>query len=106
MSKHFPGGLNSSLSLILNQQTGTSYTLQPNDSLVEFSNVTGVTVTLPESTTLSNGKQYFIIKTGSGSAVTINISGSDTIDDKTSIVLNNQWQRVLLTSNTAGRWYT
>ncbi len=87
--------------------SGTSITLDSNYYLIELSDTGSVTVTLPQASTES-GREYVLIKTGATGAITINRSGSDTIDDgsTTSISLTTQYDKVSLISNGSNRWYT
>lgn len=84
---------------------GTIYVSQENR--IYNINATGgaETVTLPEISTIGNGFRLTIKKTdSSANAVTINRSGTDTIDGATSYVLNTQYQAVTLVSSTSSHW--
>jgi hypothetical protein len=87
------------------------YLLTELDHMVEFSNAGATSVTLPDTSTEAgaSGREFILIKTSSTASgnVTISRSGADVIDTAaTSVVLNTQYDRVVLRSNGAGRWYT
>lgn len=63
-----------------------------------------VTITLPPANTWL-GKKYLIKKTdASANAVTINRSGSDTVDGATSVSLTTRYDSILLVSNGVSAW--
>lgn len=85
----------------------TSRTLGSDDDVVNFNSSSAVTVTLPVSSSTDAAKEYIIIRSGTG-VVTINRSGSDTIDGttNTSVTLNTQYDRTIILNDGAGIWYT
>lgn len=92
-------------------QAGATHTLLLTDHMVEYSFAGTVTVTLPDTSTEAgaSGREFVLIKTSSTASgnVDINRSGTDVIDAAaTTTQLANQYDRVTLKSNGAGRWYT
>jgi hypothetical protein len=90
----------------------TSFTPTTANCCYELTAGSNVTVTLPDTSTEAgnNGRLYIFIKTSSTASgdVTINRSGTDTIDGSlTSVDLTDQFDRIMLVSSGAtGRWYT
>jgi hypothetical protein len=87
----------------------TAYTVLSSDYYIGMSN--GGTVTIPQGATLTRGK-LFVIKDESGLAginaaynITIQMSGSDTIDGQTSVSIQLAWTAVTLMWTGAGnKW--
>lgn len=87
----------------------TSINLDSTHCVLEVSNIGNVTITLPDANASHRGREYHIIKTGSGGTITINtFDSNDHIDNNstTSAVLSNQFDRVTLYCNGVNRWYT
>lgn len=75
--------------------------------MVELSAITAAVITLP-SVTGNTGREYILIKTGVTGTVTINTAGTDTIDNgvSTTIVLSNQYDKVVVVCGSSTQWYT
>jgi hypothetical protein len=86
--------------------SGTSVTLTTSDNLVEFSSSSNVTVTLP---TISGnaGREYTLVRTGSGTVTINTFSASEFIDDgtSTSISLTALYNRITLVCGSS-QWYS
>lgn len=83
----------------------TNYTVSSSDTVV-FANATSgnVTITIPAASGLA-GYRFYIKRTdGSGNTVTVQRSGSDTIDGMTSFTLDQQYTAFAVVSN-GSAWY-
>ena len=82
----------------------TPYTLLSEDGYIRANAVGGaMTINLP--TAYGNGRMITIKKIdSSANAVTIDGSGSETIDDATTLVLLNQYDAVMLIDAATGKW--
>lgn len=85
----------------------TTLVLDNTDYLINCTTTDPLTITLPDATTYA-GKTYIIFKlsaTGTG-LITINSSGSDTVNDGTltSVSVPNQYDRISLISNGGSIW--
>ena len=86
-----------------------SVSLDTTQNIVELSNTGTVTVTLPDASSIHNGRRYHLIKTGNGGVVNINtFDANDHIDGDvlTTISLSTQFDRITLICNGMNRWYT
>lgn len=91
-----------------NQQTGTSYTiaLSDNGKIVEVSNSSAITVSIPtNSTAFPIGAQITVIQTGTGqitfAAVT---SGTTTVNATPGLKLRAQWSSAVLIKRDTEQW--
>jgi hypothetical protein len=92
--------------------SSTPYTILNTEQHIEIDSSTlAITLTLPEISaidTANDYKIYIITDTGGNSTtnnITINRSGSDTINGETSMVLNVNYSSVTLKSNGTNKWY-
>lgn len=98
-----------SQSLTLNQQTGTTYTLQASDlnKLVEVSNTGAITVTVPANI-LSVGDQIHIMQTNTGQITVAKGTNVSAVNSALGLKLRTQWSSATLikrvTSNNADVW--
>jgi len=99
----------SNLSLTLNQQTGTTYTLQASDlnKLVEVSNTGAITVTVPANI-LAVGDQIHIMQTNTGQITVAAGTNVAAVNSALGLKLRAQWSSATLikrvTSNNADSW--
>jgi hypothetical protein len=83
------------------KQVSSNYSIQPTDFYIGV-NGTGVTVTLPDGSTINTGQSYVIkdesglINTNSAYRITINTPDSKTIDGSVSLTVVNSWTSVTL----------
>jgi hypothetical protein len=82
--------------------------LSSNDSILGVQTTAPITITLPLASTLANG-QHFVIKDELGGAeshpVTIEITGGNTIDGESSIVLDSPYSAVNLYTNGVDKFF-
>jgi hypothetical protein len=97
------------LSLTLNQQTGTTYTLAASDlnKLVEVSNTGAITVTVPANI-LAVGDQIHIMQTNTGQITVAAGANVAAVNSALGLKLRAQWSSATLikrvTSNNADQW--
>lgn len=86
--------------------TATSITLDETDYLIRCGSTSATTVTLPTASN-NSGRVYIVVKSNTGSTVTIQRSGSDTMDNDsiTSIQLVSKHDRAHFISNGESIWY-
>lgn len=92
----------------INAQTGTTYTLVFDDrgKILEFNNVSAITVTIPADATAPfyDGDVIEVVQTGAGS-VTFSPAGGVTINGFGGLLsLNGQWASATLIKRTANTW--
>lgn len=92
--------LKSSLSDVLNTQTGTTYTLQASDNgkVVELGNAAAITLTLPNS--LAVGFNCLIRQTGAGQVTVTPASGATRRNRQSHTKLAGQWSEAALSVRT------
>lgn len=97
----------SSLALIQNQQSGTSYTLALTDEnkLVELSNASAISLTVPNSSTVSfpTGAQVHLLQSGAGQ-VTVAGAVGVTVNGKPGLKLSGQWATATLIYRGSNTW--
>lgn len=99
----------SSQSLTLNQQTGTTYTLQASDlnKLVEVSNTGAITVTVPANI-LAVGDQIHIMQTNTGQITVAAGANVSAVNSALGLKLRARWSSATLikrvTSTNADQW--
>lgn len=83
------------------------FTLTTNDYLIEISNTGSITINLPLLSSATYGIKYIIIKTGSGGNITVQSSGTDTINsgNTTSVTLSQQYSRLEIIAGPSSLWY-
>ena len=102
-------GGSASLSLTLNQQTGTTYTLAASDlnKLVEVSNTGAITVTVPANI-LAVGDQIHIMQTNTGQITVAAGANVAAVNSALGLKLRTRWSSATLikrvTSTNADRW--
>lgn len=88
--------------------TASSYTILVSDDLIACNHSSPLTITLPAASSVSEGRKY-TIKDESGNAgtnnITINRAGSDTIDGETSIIINGNYDSVVIYRGASSSWY-
>jgi hypothetical protein len=94
--------------LVQNQQTGTSYTLVLTDStnkLVELSNTSAITVTVPlnSSVAFPVGSQIMLLQTNTGQ-VTVAGAGGVTVNSNPGLKLRAQWSSATLIKRATDTW--
>jgi hypothetical protein len=79
---------------------GTSLSITNNHCILTITSISNVTLTLPDVAT-NSGLMLLILKTGATGLITINTSGSDTINDgiQTSQIITHQYDRFQIVSN-------
>jgi hypothetical protein len=98
-----------SQSLTLNQQTGTTYTLQASDlnKLVEVSNTGAITVTVPANI-LAVGDQIHIMQTNTGQITVAAGANVAAVNSALGLKLRTRWSSATLikrvTSTNADQW--
>jgi len=98
-----------SQSLTLNQQTGTTYTLQASDlnKLVEVSNTGAITVTVPANI-LAVGDQIHIMQTNTGQITVAAGANVSAVNSALGLKLRSRWSSATLikrvTSTNADQW--
>lgn len=98
-----------SQSLTLNQQTGTTYTLQESDlnKLVEVSNTAAITVTVPANI-LAVGDQIHIMQTNTGQITVAAGTNVAAVNSSVGLKLRTRWSSATLikrvTSTDADQW--
>ncbi len=89
--------------------TATTVTVGSSDAVLLVDATTGATaVNLQAVTSAGGGREIWVIKIdGTGNAVTINRSGSDTINGANTVALNAQWDKCILTAGAtaSAAWY-
>jgi hypothetical protein len=100
-------GSNAVLTLTQNQQSGTTYTLALADvnKLVELSNASAITLTVPTNATLAGfnvGDQINLLQTGAGQ-VTVGGAGV-TINGTPGLKLRAQWSSATLIKRATDTW--
>lgn len=97
----------SAATFTLNQQTGTSYTLVLTDrnKMVEMSNVSANTVTVPlnSAQAFPIGSQLTILQTGAGQT-TIVATGGVTVNGTPGLKLRTQWSSATLVKRGTDTW--
>jgi hypothetical protein len=91
-----------------NFQTGTSYTVIPDDNhrVIMFNNSAAASLNLPDSASVAQGFTFDIKKiSGASLDVTILPNGADTIEGNASKILSTQYQYVRLMTDQTGVWY-
>jgi hypothetical protein len=85
---------------------GTAVTLTSSDNFVEFSSSSNTIVTLP-TIAGNSGREYTLVKTGTGNITINTFSASEFIDDgtSTSVSLTNLYNRVTLVCGSI-QWYS
>lgn len=93
--------------LLINSQTGTSYTLVLSDSgkLIEMNNASANTVTVPpnSSVAFSTGTQINLLQVGSGQTTIVAGSGV-TINATPGLILSEQWAAATLIKRATDTW--
>jgi hypothetical protein len=86
-------------------QTGTTYTISSTDTVIIADGTSNnVAVTLPTASTVTGYRFYVKRKDNTANTVSINRSGSDTIDGATSQALTAQYTSVTVVSD-GSNWY-
>jgi len=102
--------LTGSDSYVLTNVSGATYTALTTDGilLVDRTSSGICTITLPQISALTDNKKRLTIIDSGGNAVlnniTINRGGSDTINNETSILINNNYNSLTLISDAASMW--
>lgn len=91
---------------LINQQSGTSYTLQllDNSRIVELNNVSAITLTIPTdaSVLFPIGTSITIVQTGAGQ---VTIAGAGlTLNSTPGLKLRTQWSSATLIKRSANTW--
>ena len=91
---------------LINQQSGTSYTLQllDNSRIVELNNVSAITLTIPTdaSVLFPIGTSITIVQTGAGQ---VTVSGAGlTLNSTPGLKLRTQWSSATLIKRSANTW--
>jgi hypothetical protein len=102
-----PTGSNASLTLVQNQQTGTTYTIVTSDvnKLVELNNAAAITLTVPTNSATPGfvaGDQINLLQTGAGQ-VTVGGAGV-TINGTPGLKLRAQWSSATLIKRATDTW--
>ena len=102
-----PTGSDASLTLVQNQQTGTTYTLVTSDvnKLVELNNANAITLTVPTNSAtpgFSVGAQINLLQTGAGQ-VTVGGAGV-TINGTPGLKMRAQWSSATLIKRATDTW--
>jgi hypothetical protein len=87
-----------------------SYTVQSSDVLiaVTFTTTAPVTITLPLATTMSVGKVIYITDEGGNAQannITVNLSGGDTINNATSVLMNLDFMGIGIYADGVSKWF-
>lgn len=97
----------STLALVQNAQTGTSYTLVLSDEnkLVELNNASAISLTVPNSSTVSYaaGAQVHLLQSGAGQ-VTVAGDAGVTVNGKPGLKLSGQWATATLIYRGSNTW--
>lgn len=104
VSSGLPSWGSASSTFATNSQS-TNYTITNSDTVI-FANATSgnVTITIPAASSLAGYRFYIKRIDGTGNTVTIQRSGSDTIDGMTSFTLDQQYTSFGVVSN-GSAWY-
>lgn len=102
------GTVSPSTALTINSQTGTTYTLvltDANNTLVECSNASAITVTVPlnSSVAFPTGAQINILQTGAGQ-VTIAGAVGVTVNATPGLKFRAQWSQASLIKRSTDGW--
>jgi hypothetical protein len=93
--------------LTQNAQTGTTYTfvLADGSKLVEFSNTSAITVTVPANSSVAYpiGSQIMILQTNTGQ-VTVAGAGGVTVNSNPGLKLRAQWSSATLIKRATDTW--
>ena len=94
--------------LLQNQQTGTTYTLvlaDASNKLVELSNTSAITVTVPLNSSVAYpvGSQIMLLQTNSGQ-VTVAGAGGVTVNSNPGLKLRAQWSSATLIKRAENTW--
>lgn len=88
--------------------SGSSYNITTSEAIIACNHSTTLTLTLPASSLVNEGRVY-VIKDESGTAATNNIiiqtSGSDTIDGETSLTIAGNYNSVCIYRGQSGKWH-
>jgi hypothetical protein len=95
--------------LLQNPQTGTTYTLVLTDAsnkLVELSNTSAITVTVPlnSSVAFPVGSQIMLLQTNTGQVTVAGASGAVTINGNPGLKLRAQWSSATLIKRATDTW--
>lgn len=94
--------------LVQNQQTGTTYTLvlaDASNKLVELSNTSAITVTVPLNSSVAYpvGSQIMLLQTNTGQ-VTVAGAGGVTVNSNPGLKLRAQWSSATLIKRATDTW--
>jgi hypothetical protein len=94
--------------LVQNQQTGTTYTLvlaDASNKLVELSNTSAITVTVPLNSSVAYpvGSQIMLLQTNTGQ-VTVAGAGGVTVNSNPGLKLRAQWSSATLIKRAENTW--
>ena len=94
--------------LLQNQQTGTTYTLvlaDASNKIVELSNTSAITVTVPLNSSVAYpvGSQIMLLQTNSGQ-VTVTGAGGVTVNSNPGLKLRAQWSSATLIKRAENTW--
>ncbi len=94
--------------LIQNQQTGTTYTLvlaDASNKIVELSNTSAITVTVPLNSSVAYpvGSQIMLLQTNTGQ-VTVAGAGGVTVNSNPGLKLRAQWSSATLIKRATDTW--
>jgi hypothetical protein len=94
--------------LLQNQQTGTTYTLvlaDASNKIVELSNTSAITVTVPLNSSVAYpvGSQIMLLQTNSGQ-VTVTGAGGVTVNSNPGLKLRAQWSSATLIKRATDTW--
>jgi hypothetical protein len=94
--------------LLQNQQTGTTYTLvlaDASNKLVELSNTSAITVTVPLNSSVAYpvGSQIMLLQTNTGQ-VTVAGAGGVTVNSNPGLKLRAQWSSATLIKRATDTW--
>lgn len=102
------GSVSPSTALLTNAQTGTTYTLaltDANNTVVELSNTSTITVTVPTNTSVAFpiGAQVQLLQTNTGQ-VTVAGASTVTVNGTPGLKLRTQWSFATLIKRDTNSW--
>lgn len=102
------GSVSPSTALATNAQTGTTYTLvltDANNTVVELSNTSAITVTVPLESSVAYpiGAQVQLLQTNTGQVTVVGASGV-TVNGTPGLKLRAQWSFATLIKRAANTW--
>ena len=103
------GYINDALDSISTQSITTTTTLDPdNGRVILVSPASNITITLPDPAASDRNANIVLIfkRLTAGGTCTLDVASSGTIDGRTTVTLNTQYDKlVVFNDGTAGTWY-